>query len=293
MPQTFMGTVLVTGATGMLGRYVLDELRKLNISYVAPDRARCDLSDPSTIYSYIRDLRPDAIMHLAAETDVDMCEREPRRAGILNHLATQAIAQAARASESWLLYVSTSNVFGADCKSFYNELDVPAPVNYYGRSKLHGEHAARLSCPESHLILRAGWMIGGGPEHDHKFVGKVIRQISGGLGPLRAVTDKFGSLTRADALADFAVSSLLQRRTGTLHFCSRGVVSRFDIAMAICEILQSGGPVEGVTSAQFPLSAPRPYSEGMDSLYVPLAQAPVAPSFWRDDLRSYVSLFKV
>lgn len=293
MPHTFVGTVLVTGATGMLGRYVLDELRKLNISYVAPDRTRCDLSDPPSIYSYIRNLRPTAIMHLAAETDVDMCEREPRRAGVLNHLATQAIAQAARASEAWLLYISTSNVFGADCKSLYNELDVPAPVNYYGRSKLYGEYVAQLNCPESHLILRAGWMIGGGPEHDHKFVGKVIRQIRGETGPLRAVTDKLGSLTPADALAGFAVSSLVERRTGTFHFCSRGVVSRFDIAMAICEILQVGGPVEGVTSAQFPLSAPRPHSEGMDSIYLPVEPASITPRLWRDDLSSYVSLFKV
>ena len=152
MNKTFGGTVIVTGATGMLGRYVHKELAKSNIECVTPDRALCDLSDPSGVYDFIRATQPAAVMHLAAETDVDVCEREPRRAGILNHLSTEAVAQAARACGAWLLYISTSNVFGSDCKTLYNELDVPSPVNYYGRSNLHGEYATRLSCPEDHLI---------------------------------------------------------------------------------------------------------------------------------------------
>jgi dTDP-4-dehydrorhamnose reductase len=286
-----MTKVLLTGATGMLGHYVHSLLREYDYQIDAPGRDRCDIISPAQVYDYVRKAGPEAVIHLAAETEVDLCERDPRRAGICNQLSTEAIARAARDAGAWVLYVSTSNVFGSEGKLLYNEIDQPSSVNYYGRSKLLGEYGVQKYLPVDSLIVRAGWMIGGGIERDHKFVGKVVKQIKDGVAGLRAVGDRYGTITPASKLAAFIVASLKVRRTGVLHFASQGVVTRFDIARAIAETLSFKGPVEPVVSAMFPLSAPRPYFEGIESIYLADAIDVPVPRPWKEDLVDYVAQF--
>jgi len=285
--------ILITGGTGMLGAYVTDALQGTDYTVVVAKRENLNLAQPEAIYSYISAMKPDIILHFAAETDVDLCEREPARAGIYNHLATEQIAQAAKSCNSWLLYISSSNVFGSEGKLSYNELDIPLPINYYGRSKLIGESAVRTACPNNHLIIRAGWMIGGGPEKDHKFVGKIIQQIKAGATMLKAVSDRLGSITSAQQLSDFIIWAIHNRHTGTMHFASSGTISRFDIACAIGDLLNFKGEIVPVYSSMFPLSAPRPFSEGIESIYMPMLSDAPKPSFWKNDLAKYVGSFQV
>lgn len=286
-----MVKVLVTGATGMLGVYVCEALEKTSHQVVLVDRSKFDLADPDAAYQYVMEEKPNAILHLAAETDVDLCERDPQRAGIRNHLSTASIAKAAENCRAWLLYVSTSNVFGQDGSFEHNELDLPSPANYYGRSKFFGEQSVRAYCPLNHLVVRAGWMIGGGRGRDHKFVGKLIQQISNGTTALKAVGDKFGSITRASLLSDFIVWALDERYVGTVHYASEGTITRFNIAQTVAGIVGKDVTVTAVKSSDFPLSAPRPFSEGMKSLYMPLLKSAPQPGNWQDDLASYVTTF--
>ena len=283
--------ILITGATGMLGLYVMRQLSEQPYEIVVADRSRFDLAAPDEAYRYVSEVQADVILHLAAETDVDLCEREPQRAGIRNHITTERIAMAAAKSGAWLLYISTSNVFGGNGGLEFNELDLPMPTNYYGRSKLYGEQAVRTLCPGNHYIIRAGWMIGGGAERDHKFVGKIVRQLLGGATTLNAVADKFGSVTPAPLLAKFIAWAIDQRPVGTLHFSSSGTVNRFMIAEAIIGIIGSEASCSPVKSAMFPLSAPRPVSEGLTSLYLPMLSGAPVPGAWHEDLKDYVTEF--
>lgn len=287
-----MNKIFVTGGTGMLGTYVTNTLANEGHEAIIADRGHFDLACPKAIFNYVKQANPDVILHFAAETDVDLCEREPARAGICNHLSTEQIAKAAHACGAWLLYISSSNVFGAEGKISYNELDIPLPTNYYGRSKLNGEEAVRASCPDNHLILRAGWMIGGGPGKDHKFVGKIIQQIKQGATELKAVSDRLGSITSAGLLSDFIIKAMASRETGTYHYASHGTISRFDIARAIGDILHFKGNILPVESSRFPLSAPRPFSEGIQSIYLPSLSESCKPGYWKDDLAKYVSSFQ-
>ncbi|CFQ42490.1 dTDP-4-dehydrorhamnose reductase [Yersinia frederiksenii] len=285
--------ILITGGTGMLGAYVTNTLEHTDYEVIVARRDKLNLATPNEIFGYIMSVNPEIILHFAAETDVDLCEREPARAGICNHLATEQIAQAAKACGAWLLYLSSSNVFGGEGKLSYNELDIPLPINYYGRSKLIGESSVRNACPNNHLIIRAGWMIGGGPEKDHKFVGKIIQQIKMGATVIKAVNDRLGSITSAIQLCDFIIWSINNRHTGTLHFASSGTISRFDIACGIGELLDFKGDIIPVCSSMFPLSAPRPLSEGLESIYIPILNGAPKSSFWKSDLAKYVSSFRV
>ena len=275
----------------MLGGYAMDCLASAGVCDVRTlTRQQCDLTNPGAAYEVVKQIRPTSVLHLAAETDVDLCERDPGRAGLVNHLATDAIARAASEIGARLIYVSTGNVFGGEGKSVYNELDLPSPVNYYGRSKLHGEAAIRQRLPDSHLIVRAGWMIGGGPGGDHKFVGQIAKRIKDKVPELRAVVDKFGTLTSARALAEFLISALREQITGTFHFCSSGLITRFDVAQAIAETLSFEGRLIAVPSAVFPLSAPRPQSEAIESIYTTISG--MAIRSWRADLAAYLAEFE-
>src|SRR5690348_15732754 len=92
---------LITGSTGMLGRYVMDLLERTAPAQIRVlTRQECDLVSPRAAYETVREMRPAAILHLAAETDVDLCERDPGRAGLVNHLATDAIARAASEADA-------------------------------------------------------------------------------------------------------------------------------------------------------------------------------------------------
>ena len=275
----------------MLGGYLSSMFDPSQYEIVYTNRDTLDLSNLKDIYSYVMSINPDIIMHLAAETNVDLCEREPSRAGLYNHLATEQIAIAAKECKSHLVYISTSNVFGSEGKYSYNELDLPNPTNYYGRSKLYGEYVVKQNCPVNHLIIRSGWMIGGGEGIDHKFVGKIIGQIKDGAAVLQAVSDKLGSITYAKNLSEFLIFAINNLTVGTYHFASKGTISRFDIACEIANILNYEGKLIPVQSCVFPLSAPRPFSEGIESIYLESKAKYKEPRFWKDDLNEYVQTF--
>lgn len=258
--------ILITGSTGMLGRYVMKHLVQSEYEVIATERSSFDLNNPNNIYQSIKTTKPDIILHLAAETNVDLCEREPSLAFIRNYKATEMIAMAASEIDAYMVFISTSNVFGYEGRLSYNELDCPYPINYYGKSKLLAEQAIQKHVPKRHLIIRAGWMIGGGEALDHKFVGQIISQIKNGAQSIQAVSDKIGGITPASKLADFIIFGLVTQLEGTFHFVCKGAVTRFDIAKHIVRVMKKDIKVNPVESSIFPLSAPRPISEYIECL---------------------------
>jgi len=286
-----MHNLLITGSTGMLGSYVIRNFSLSNFNLVIPSRNELDLDNPNSCYNTILKYKPYSIIHMAAETDVDLCEKTPQIAARKNALATQSIAQAARECGSYLVYISTSNIFSSGNQIVFNELDIPNPCNYYGRSKFYGEQAISMFGPKDFLIIRAGWMIGGGRGKDHKFVGKIIEAIKSGVSEIKAVSDRIGSITEAESLSNFIKWAIDNKPAGIVHYASIGGISRYEIALELSKILQYQGKVTSVSSSMFPLAAPRPLSDAIESIYLPLMTGSPFPGMWRDDLERYVKDF--
>jgi len=260
--------ILLTGASGMLGLYLREMLDSSSYNLIIGDRSNFDISDRNIVATTINDNKPDIIIHLAAETNVDLCEKQPKIALINNSLCVEEISKICSKLGIYFIFISTSNVFGVGDKMVYNELDRPCPANYYGKSKLLAEDFINSYNRNNSLIIRAGWMIGGGIKRDKKFVGNIVRQIaSKECNEIISVKDKFGSITRAKLLAEFIFCCLSNRMFGTLNFASKGVVSRYEIAKLVCEKLEFRGAVKGVNSCFFPLPAPRLLSEGIETIY--------------------------
>ncbi len=281
-----MERVLITGSSGMLGCYVANLIDRTKYEVFCPNSAELNLKKSEEISKIIKSISPNIILHFAAETNVDLCEVDIRHAAQINCVATEVLAKAASEVGAWVVYISTSNIFGAHKKLIYNELDLPSPENYYGRSKLAGEKAIEKYCLQNCLIIRASWMIGGGIERDQKFVGKIIGQIKAGSLLLRAVDDKYGTVTLAASLASFILRSIPERKVGIYHFASRGLVTRFDIAKTVAKYLNFRGQVLAVKSSEFPLSAPRPDSEGIASIYLTEEDG---IGLFEDDIKKYIS----
>jgi dTDP-4-dehydrorhamnose reductase len=192
--------ILVTGAAGMLGSALCPTLTQRGHTVFATDLAPADegiecldVRSYKQIEEIAGRVKPDVVMHLAAETDVDRCELEPDHAFLTNTMGTQNVTLVCQKRSIVMVYISTIGVFYGDKPEPYTEFDNPNPINVYGRSKLEGEKIVH-SLLERYYIVRAGWMVGGGPKRDKKFVSKIIERMNETT-VLKVVNDKIGSPT--------------------------------------------------------------------------------------------------
>ena len=141
--------VLVTGAAGQLGQDVVKELERKGHEAVGVDRQQLDITDAGAVHSLIADVKPDAILHCAAYTNVDKAEEDREGAYNVNALGSENLAKAAADNQSKLLYVSTDYVFDGETDLPYTEDDFTNPLGVYGASKLEGENLALEKNPKT------------------------------------------------------------------------------------------------------------------------------------------------
>jgi len=238
--------ILITGADGMVGSYIDFGIKT--------DKNTLDISNEKAVKDFFNEHHPEIVIHLAAETDVDLCQRDPSHGYKINTIGTYNIALAAREFNVKMVYISTTAVFDGKKKEPYLEEDIPKPQNVYGRTKYLGEIMVKDIAPE-YLIIRAGWMFGGGQQKDKKFVSKIIKQLN--LPEIKAVNDKIGSLTFGKDLVEGIKILLKENKTGIYHLVNKGLCSRYDVACEIARLLNSSVKITSVNSDYFNLDAPR------------------------------------
>ncbi|MDD3296624.1 MAG: dTDP-4-dehydrorhamnose reductase [Candidatus Omnitrophica bacterium] len=290
--------ILVTGASGMLAADVIPELLKEGHSVVQTDIRKhskdiniLDISSYDETIKNIKDTQPEYVFHFAAETDVDLCEKNPQYAHKVNVLGTENIVLACREVGAGLLYVSTANVFNGEKSEPYVESDEAGSINVYGRSKYQGELIVKKHLCR-YFIIRAGWMVGGW-ELDKKFVYKIIQQLKQGKKNIKAVFDKAGSLTFTKDFAVNFMDVINTQHYGLYHMANKGVCSRYDIAVKIVEFMDLKNKVKvfPVESKEFPLPAPRPRSEMLSNHNLELLGLNNMP-FWESSLKEYIKINK-
>lgn len=264
-----MKKIYISGCGGMLGEAFYEVFRTdctlkcTDIDVNAPWLSYLDIRDLDAYRKDVTAYRPDYLFHLGACTDMEDCERNPDNAWLTNTTAVENAAYIANELGIPLLYIGTAGIFDGH-KQLFDDWDAPNPISCYARSKYAGEvfvreHVAR------HLVCRAGWMMGGGPTRDKKFVQKIMHQLAGGATELQIVNDKFGSPTYT---RDFAhnVRILMEKEYwGVYNMACDGLTSRLEIARAILEFrgLQDRVRITEVPSSHFSAEyfAQRPPSE--------------------------------
>jgi dTDP-4-dehydrorhamnose reductase len=285
--------IFVTGSGGMVGSYlgrVFDPKDLYRTDLAAGEGiALLDTRDPDAVSRMIGEVKPATVLHLAAETDVDRCEREPDHAYLSNTMATLNVALACVEHGAEIVYVSTAGVFDGMKGAPYTEFDRPSPVTVYAKAKYEGEKIVQSIC-QRWYVVRAGWMFGGG-YRDKKFVGKIAAQCLNNVKEIRCVNDKFGSPTYAKDLLDMVKMIVNRRMYGLYHGVNQGWCSRYDVAMEIASYMKSTTQIVSASSDDFPLSAPRPTSEAAVSYKLQLLGLNQMRS-WKDALHDYLDAWQ-
>lgn len=179
--------------------------------------------------------QPDYLFHIGAHTSLEYCELNQDDTYLTNTIATENAVLIANNLNIPLLYISTAGIFDGK-KDLYDDWDIPNPLGHYARSKYAGELFVTQNCAK-YIICRAGWMMGGGPGKDKKFIQKLMAQLKDGKKELFVVDDKLGTPTYTH---DFAsnVKLLIEREYwGLYNMVCGGSTGRLEVATELVKLL--------------------------------------------------------
>ena len=231
--------ILITGGSGLLGGKVaeLAQARGYEVfsgyAHNAPGFGRAvkfNLLDGPAISETIVRLKPEIIIHSAALTDVDRCEREKELAYKINVEGMRIVSEASKRAGSFLIYISTDYIFDG-IRGMYKEGDDPHPLNYYGLTKLLGEEFC------DGCIARSCVIYGSRPSSGKvNFALWIINSLRSNQ-PIDVVTDQFITPTLNSNLAAMVLEAGERHLDGTYHLTGASRISRYDFARTVARML--------------------------------------------------------
>lgn len=260
--------ILITGATGQLGRALTGELGGLG-PLLTSDRSTLDLQKTASIAPKLDEIAPDIIINAAAYTAVDEAEQNRKAALLINSVAPSAIARWAAGNGVPLIHFSTDYVFSGSGHRAWSETQRPAPLSVYGTTKLAGEIAIR-AVGGSYLLVRTAWVYAA---TGRNFLTAIIKQAQQ-RGELRVVADQTGSPTPSCMIASAVYlmlaggidrfRELASNADGLVHLTASGETTWHHFAEEIVSGLAARNirlPVSKVipiSSGEYNSLAPRP-----------------------------------
>lgn len=261
---------LVTGSAGLVGRQIIKDLAESNdTTYSCYYNSKpelgiatpLDLTNSENIIKMTDSIKPDVIIHLAAMTNVDQCEKEKDLALEINAKATKTLARQGAKHGSFLVYVSTDYVFDGE-SGMKKENDIPNPVDYYGKSKLEGEKALD-DMASSWCIARTSTPFG-----LHKTKNSFPLFVTENLKAkkqITVVTDQFTSPTYVPNLSKMILEISERQITGIIHTAGATRISRYDMASLVVEKLHLDKDlIKPVTIKEMNWTAKRPKDSSLD-----------------------------
>jgi dTDP-4-dehydrorhamnose reductase len=268
--------ILVTGANGLLGGFLVPALAANGHEVLATGLGPCrlpdvekggfhystlDITDAMSVFDTVHSFSPDAIMHAAAVTQADDCEKDPVGCWTVNVTATRFVVEAAKRQGAFLVYISTDFVFDG-ASGPYDEQDAPSPVNYYGCSKLAAEKAV-LSGSNDSAVVRTVLVYGPSPNMARSsLMGWVARNLRAGQ-PIRVVSDQVRTPTFAGDLANGIRTVAEKRASGLWHISGKDVLTPYEMAVRTADLLGlDKSLMERVDADTFSQPARRPLRTG-------------------------------
>lgn len=294
--------VFVTGVGGQLGHDVVNELERRGFEAVGSDiaeqysgigeitvpYAQLNITDQEAVATTIKSIKPDAIIHCAAWTAVDAAEDEENKEKVkrINVDGTRYIAEAAKAVNAKMIYISTDYVFdGKGERPWEPDDKCYAPLNVYGQSKLDGELAVS-SILSKYFIVRIAWVFG---LNGKNFI-KTMIKVGKTHDTVRVVNDQIGTPTYTLDLARLLVDMVETEKYGYYHATNEGgYISWYDFC---CEFYRQYGlntTVIPVTTSEYGLSkAARPFNSRLEKKKLVENGFKPLPE-WKDAVRRYLA----
>ncbi len=297
--------IFVTGVAGQLGHDVMNELHKRGHEGIGSDIApayagepdgspvctmpyrQLDITNKEAVAQTIEEIKPDVVVHCAAWTAVDAAEEADNKGKVLavNVTGTENIAQACKAVDCKLIYLSTDYVFSGegtepwqpDCRDY-------APLNVYGQSKMAGEQAVSQLLAK-YFIVRIAWVFG---KNGKNFI-KTMLNVAKNHDMVRVVNDQIGTPTYTYDLARLLVDMGESEKYGYYHATNEGgYISWYDFTKEIYRQAGLATKVVPVTTAEYGLSkAKRPFNSRLDKRKLAAAGFTPLPT-WQDAVKRYL-----
>lgn len=282
-------TILVTGSNGQLGM----ELRQLaprypQYKFIFSTKEEFNIADAASVNGFFRLASPSFCINCAAYTAVDRAESEPDEAFLTNGKAPGVLAAACAVNNTRFVHISTDYVFDGMATSPYTDQSPTNPVSVYGKSKLAGENNVLKENPDA-IIIRTAWVYS---SFGKNFV-KTMLRLMNEKPAIGVVNDQFGSPTYAADLADVILKIIAsgEWEQGVYHYTNNGIISWFDFATAIKDLVNSKCSVNPITTAQYPTPARRPGYSVLDSSKIS-ATYKIVLRDWKDSLRTCLKKIK-
>lgn len=288
--------LLVTGVKGQLGYDVVNELTGRGHEAVGVDIEEMDITDAASVHSVITATAPDAVIHCAAWTAVDLAEDEDKKEKVhlVNAVGTQHIADVCKDLDIPMMYISTDYVFNGqgtdpwqpDCKDYH-------PLNVYGETKLAGELAVSGTLSK-YFIVRIAWVFG---KNGKNFIQTMLK-LGKTHDTIRVVNDQIGNPTYTFDLARLLVDMIETDKYGYYHATNEGdYISWYDFTKEIFrqatelghqEYAEDRVQVIPVSTAEYGASkAARPFNSRLDKSKLAANGFTPLPA-WQDALHRYL-----
>jgi dTDP-4-dehydrorhamnose reductase len=287
--------VYLAGVGGMLGEAlhkVLGEKHELLCTDLNVNETwleKCDFRDFHEYEASVSHFEPEILMHIGAHTSLEYCEKNPDDAYRTNTLSVEHAATLAQVHGIPLVYISTAGIFDGE-KESYDDWDQPKPLGVYARAKYMGEILVQTRVPK-HYIFRAGWMMGGGPRKDKKFINLLMKQLSKGVTELNVVNDKLGTPTYTVDFARNLAAMIETKYYGLYNMVCGGNTGRLEVAKELVSLLNLHDRVQvkPVSSEHFAREyfAPRPACERLVNYKLRLRNMNMMRD-WRVALHDYL-----
>jgi len=273
--------IVVTGAKGQLGTDLVAEITSKHPedTVLGIDRAECDITDKDAVMKVIKELKPDAVIHLAAYTAVDKAEADPLTCDLINVQGTNYLVEAAKAVGGKFLYISTDYVFDGEKEGAYEIEDIKNPLSIYGQTKSQAEDV--VEAYSKHFIVRISWAFG---IHGSNFPHTMLK-LAQTHKAIRVVNDQVGSPTFTEDISVLIDSIIHTEKYGTYQATNEGYTNWYRYTE---EIFRQAGvndvTIVPVTAKEYGAPAHRPQNSRLSKKSLDQAGFRRLPP-WLDALR--------
>ena len=280
--------ILVTGVKGQLGYDCLRELHERGYHNVRGiDIEDLDITDEKAVHDFIKEYKPDVVMHNAAWTAVDKAEEMPDAVYKVNSLGPKYIAEACKEVDATMIYISTDYVFEGKGDKEYEVDDPKIGLSIYGKTKSQGEDFVRETL-KKYFIIRISWVFG---INGKNFIKTMLSLADRGLKELNVVSDQIGSPTYTYDLSKLMCDMMTTSKYGIYHATNEGYTSWAEFANFIFKTANLDMKVNPVTTEEYkklvPNQADRPLNSRLSKTSLDQAGFKRLPS-WQDATTRYI-----
>jgi dTDP-4-dehydrorhamnose reductase len=271
-----MATILITGSNGFLAHYLIKQLVDSEYQIIATAKGEnllpfqsdnliyesMDFTDAEQVKKVFNKYKPDIVVHSGAMSKPDDCEQNKEIAFRTNVTASIYLSEQAARFKSFFIFLSTDFIFSGE-KGMYKEEDEPAPVNYYGETKLLAEMEIK-KYPYDWAIVRTV-LVYGKPFHTRQ---NILTSVANALRkgePLKIFDDQVRTPTYVEDLAGAIIEMIKRHTTGIYHISGEDIYTPYQMALAVANHLNlDASLITKVTEQEFQQPARRPLKTGFN-----------------------------